>query len=170
VLKYCKLGDDVPDIEYATEGSACFDLRAWIHNKDGVAESGCLSYTTWGESYKPNTIDNEVWVAPGERILIPTGIIFDIPVGYSVRLHPRSGMALKQGLTLVNCEGVIDSDYVEPVYVAMTNCATRAACIKSGDRICQAEFVRNMHCFLASTDERPERKTSRSGGFGSTGV
>ena len=167
VVKYFKLDNAMADLEYATELAACFDLRAWLPNNDNAE---IVKYTAWGDQWGSSVINDELWIGQDERVLFPTGIIFDIPFGYSMRLHPRSGLALKKGLTLANCEGIIDADYVEPVFVAMTNLSERSASIKSGDRICQSEFVRNMHCFLATTDKKPERKTSRSGGFGSTGV
>ena len=167
VVKYFKLDNAVADLEYATELSACFDLRAWLPNNDNVE---IVKYTAWGDQWGSSVINDELWIGQDERVLIPTGIIFDIPFGYSMRLHPRSGLALKKGLTLANCEGIIDADYVEPVFVAMTNLSERSASIKSGDRICQAELVQNKSCFFSVLDKRPERKTSRAGGFGSTGT
>ena len=97
-----------------------------------------------------------------ERVLIPTGLILDIPEGYSVRLHSRSGLAWKDGVYLTNCEGIIDYDYVEPVFVMMTNISQSPKTINNGDRICQAELV--------EIPEPPTRKTERDGGFGSTGT
>jgi len=165
LVKYFKLGDDVADLEYATELSACFDLRAWLHDGTDIN-----AFTPWGDPWGPKIKNGELWIAHDERVLVSTGIIFDIPFGYSIRLHPRSGLALKKGLTLANCEGIIDADYVEPVFVAMTNHSQRSVSIKSGDRICQAELVQNKGCFFSVLDKRPERKTSRAGGFGSTGT
>tara|TARA_Y100000996_G_C22525509_1_gene644259 strand:- start:28 stop:474 length:447 start_codon:yes stop_codon:yes gene_type:complete len=112
-----------------------------------------------------------VIIAPGDRLLIPTGIIFDIPEGYSIRLHPRSGLALKRGLTLCNAEGVIDSDYVEPVYAAVLNQSGRTQNIYYGDRICQAEQRSAKHINrFEILSQRPAQKTDRDGGFGSTGT
>ena len=87
-------------------------------------------------------VQNErVQVNPNERVLIPTGLIFDIPNGYSMRLHPRSGLALKQGLTLANNVGIIDSDYVEPVFAMVTNISGNYQYVKHNERICQGELV-----------------------------
>tara|TARA_B000000557_G_C20555344_1_gene350707 strand:- start:309 stop:629 length:321 start_codon:yes stop_codon:yes gene_type:complete len=105
-----------------------------------------------------------------ERVLIPTGLILDIPEGYSVRLHSRSGLAWKDGVYLTNCEGIIDYDYVEPVFVMMTNISQSPKTINNGDRICQAELVEKVYHSLVEIPEPPTRKTERDGGFGSTGT
>jgi len=110
-----------------------------------------------------------VQVNPNERVLIPTGLIFDIPNGYSMRLYPRSGLALKQGLTLANNVGIIDSDYVEPVFAMITNISGTTQYVKHNERICQAELFKDHLCVLEEINEPPERKTDRDGGFGSTG-
>jgi len=144
ILAMYPLSEDVIIPKFATEGSACFDIRAYT--------------------------ETDILVPPTCRSLIPTGLIFDIPQGYSVRLHPRSGMAIKFGLTLINSEGVIDSDYVEPVFVPVINLSNDFVTIKNGDRICQGELVENVDCEIHIRSSRPERKTTRDGGFGSTGV
>ena len=145
-LNYHKLDKRVKDLFQATKGSACFDISAHV------------------------PYEGLIPIPPGERILIPTGIVFDIPEGHSVRLHPRSGMAFKKGLTLVNAEGIIDSDYVEEVFVALHNVSGKEQIVSHGERIAQAEMVRSLVYKIFQADERPERKTSRSGGFGSTGT
>ena len=108
-------------------------------------------------------------IYPGERALIPTGLILDIPTGYSVRLHVRSSMALKQGIALANSEGVIDSDYVEPTFVMLYNSSTSTVHILNGERICQGELVSMMDYTLDRIYAKPGSKTDRVGGFGSTG-
>lgn len=140
-----KVTPDATIPTYATEESACFDLYA------------CLS-------------DTVLELKSGERTLIPTGLVLDIPEGYSVRLHPRSGMSFKKGLTLANCEGVIDSDYIEEVYILMVNISTEIQYIEHGDRICQGELVKNESVEFVELEECPSIKTNREGGFGSTGV
>ena len=102
-------------------------------------------------------------------MLVPTGLIFDIPVGYSVRLYPRSSLALKQGLTLANNVGIIDCDYVQPVYMMVHNISGYQQFVTDGERICQAELVQEKPYVMMEVHERPERKTDRDGGFGSTG-
>jgi dUTP pyrophosphatase len=149
-LKYYKLHESVKDPIYATPGSACFDLHAWI-NEEKYGN-------TWAQIY------------PGQTLLVPTGLIFDIPMWWSLRLHPRSGLAVKNSVNLANCEGVIDSDYVEPVYVALHNFGQTSFEIEDGMRICQAELHLSPRTPLVSISEKPERKTEREGGFGSTGT
>ena len=105
-----------------------------------------------------------------ERVLVPTGLIFDIPDGYSVILHSRSGLAWNEGLYLTNCEGIIDSDYVDPVFVMMTNISQAPKVINNGDRICQAELVEKVYHSLTEIQDPPTQKTERDGGFGSTGT
>ena len=144
--KYYKLDGRVNDVHKATSGSACFDICAHI------------------------PCDGTVTLAPNERVLVPTGLIFDIPWGHSIRLHPRSGMAFKKGLSLANAEGIIDSDYVEEVFVALHNVSGESQTVSHGERIVQAELVKSLDYKIVPTDKRPERKTSRSGGFGSTGT
>ena len=129
---------------YATQGSSGLDLRAFV--------------------------TAPVQLAPLERVLIPTGIVLDIPEGYSVRLHARSGLAIKGGIVLANSEGVIDSDYTDQLMVAVMNLSSIPVRVTHGDRICQGEMIPVLKYSLEPTDERVQPKTSRKGGFGSTGV
>jgi len=166
-LQFYKLFSSVKDPKRATEGSACFDLYSFLPDNSAVSV-----YITHSEELeiRNRLVQNErVQVNPNERVLIPTGIIFDIPNGYSMRLYPRSGLALKQGLTLANNVGIIDSDYVEPVYMMIYNISGYQQFVTNGERICQAELVLEKQHVLLELDERPERKTDRDGGFGSTG-
>jgi len=114
-------------------------------------------------------VKGRVQLNPNERMLVPTGLVFDIPTGYSVRLYPRSSLALKQGLTLANNVGIIDSDYVQPVFMMVCNMSGFQQFVTDGERICQAELVQEKQYVLLEINERPERKTDRDGGFGSTG-
>ena len=102
-------------------------------------------------------------------MLVPTGLVFDIPEGYSVRLHSRSGWAYKYGIILANCEGIIDSDYVEEIMVMLTNISDEVVYIRHGDRTCQGELVKDERVEFDVVEERPVKKTNRDGGFGSTG-
>jgi len=173
-LKYYKMYPNVKDPYFATAQSACFDVHAFFGN---TKEQLIKCYT------KDNTLTSKVAVKdsqqsdaesltvnPGDRVLIPTGIILDIPLGYSVRVHSRSGTALKSGLTLTNNEGIIDSDYVEQLYIMITNTTNIPVKINSGDRIAQLEMIESLAYNLEPIDSKPSVKTSRNGGFGSTGV
>ena len=166
-LQFYKLFSGVKDPKRATKGSACFDLYSFLPDNSTVSV-----YITHSEELeiRNRLVQNErVQVNPNERILIPTGLIFDIPNGYSMRLHPRSGLALKQGLTLANNTGIIDSDYVEPVFAMITNISGTTPYVKHNERVCQGELFKDEICILEEISEPPERKTDRDGGFGSTG-
>lgn len=153
--------------KFATAGSACFDLHASLINGTEVK---VYSYGEEATSTVRITEDSKLVLAPNMRALIPTNIILDIPRNHSVRIHPRSGTAIKQGLMLANCEGVIDSDYIDPVFIALYNASGINQIIKDGDRIAQAELVSTIYYELQETQNKPVQKTTRVGGFGSTGV
>jgi dUTP pyrophosphatase len=85
-------------------------------------------------------------------------------------LHPRSGLSLKKGLVLANCEGIVDVDYQEEVFILLTNISKMHQTIRKGDRIAQGEIVCNEPFHIAVCGTRPEKHSERSGGFGSTGV
>jgi dUTP pyrophosphatase len=117
------------------------------------------------------TSDGGILLCPKDRVLAPTGLIFDIPKDYSIRIHPRSGLSLKDGLTLANAQGVIDSDYMEETFVMLTNLSTRNVTVGNLNRICQGELVKNNRVSFEQIGERPTRdNTNRKGGFGSTGT
>lgn len=147
-----------------TDGSACFDLQFQGHGKK--------EYKGFTRNNKPFTrpLNNMIIIQPGDRVMVPTGLILDIPNGYSVRVHARSGLSLKQGLVLANAEGVIDSDYVEELMVLMWNISDNGIQINTGDRVAQAELIKDEEYFIMETAARPGVKSSRIGGMGSTGV
>ena len=166
-LLYYKLHLDVKDPIHATTGSACFDLHSFLQ-KDSVVKVYMNQFEEL--DIKERIVQNgRVQVNPTERVLIPTGLIFDIPEGLSLRLYPRSSLALKQGITLANNVGIIDSDYVEPVYMMVCNITNYSKYVNDGERICQAELVKVQTFNMQETVEQPEQKTMRDGGFGSTG-
>ena len=107
-------------------------------------------------------------LAPGGRALVPTGLRLAIPLGFEVQIRPRSGLALKHGITVLNTPGTIDSDYRGPLGVIVINTGLQAFEIAHGDRIAQmilAPVVQAAFALVATLDE-----TARGvGGFGSTG-
>ncbi len=171
MLKAYKLYPDVQIPKHATVQAACFDVRAYLGQPLYEVAGFCANNkecksrifdTTEGSRY--------IKIDPGQRLLIPTGIIFDIPKGYSVRIHARSGLALKQGMVMANSQGIIDSDYVEESKIMLLNISSDLGYIYHGDRVAQAELVRCEQYNIMETTERPTQKTDRNGGFGSTGV
>jgi dUTP pyrophosphatase len=129
---------------YESAGAAGADLRANFGDAQGVM------------------------LEPGARALVPTGLRMAVPDGFEVQVRPRSGLALKHGVTVLNAPGTIDSDYRGPVGVVLVNLGDAPVRISHGDRIAQmvlAPVVQARRCVVNGLDE-----TARgAGGFGSTG-
>lgn len=105
---------------------------------------------------------------PLDRVLIPTGLFVEIPVGFEIQVRPRSGLAMKQGITCLNTPGTIDSDYRGEIKVLLVNLSPENQSIQPGDRIAQLVLAKHELCVW-----KPETKLSETeraeGGFGSTG-
>jgi len=134
--------DDLPVPEVATAGSAGVDLRA--------------------------AVLAPLELAPGERALVPTGFAVALPEGYEGQVRPRSGLALKLGVTLLNSPGTIDSDYRGEVGVVMANLGQKPVAIRRGDRIAQLVIAKVERPAFDLVAELPESGRG-SGGFGHTG-
>lgn len=163
-----------PDVQIPTFGtsmSACFDLR---YCPTDLVVKG---YDKWGLPVERpiNEGKKSFMIYPHDRLLVPTGLIFrlednvDFMKQYSIRIHPRSGMALKRGLTLANAEGVVDVDYQEEVFVILMNLCDHLQYIELNERIAQAEIVKNESFTLVESTSPPSKYSERDGGFGSTG-
>lgn len=151
--------------KFATKQSACFDLSFQAEGK-----STYTGFNAFNAPFERSLSEGKIRLMPGDRILVPTGLIFDIPDGYSVRIHPRSGLSFKQGLVLANLEAVIDSDYIQETFILLTNNSQVDQTIQHGDRIAQAELVKKEEYVLWEIFDAPTQKTDRTGGLGSTGV
>ncbi len=128
---------------YGTPQSAGMDLRAWLN--------------------EPVTLQ------PLERRLIPTGVSIELPEGYECQVRPRSGLALKRGLTLLNTPGTIDADYRGEIGVIMVNLDSKPQTIENGERICQMVVARHECVEWEAVDTLSESERGE-GGFGHTGV
>jgi dUTP pyrophosphatase len=170
MLKYYKVHPDVSNPAFATVGSACFDLKAYLGTGIFQVRGYCQNNRECNVTIYDNKEDRYVSIDPGQRLLIPTGLIFDIPRDHSVRVHARSGMALKQGLVMANAEGIIDWDYVEETHIMVCNISAEKLYIHNGERIAQGELVPVLSYGMGITEVKPQQKTQRNGGFGSTGV
>lgn len=165
-IKLFKLRESAVVPERATPGSACFDLSA-AFEKDLAVKV----FDMYNEKIeRPLNSDLEFVLLPYERALIPTGFVFGIPQGYSLRIHPRSGLAWKNGITLANAEAVIDEDYPDETFVMLLNTSNLSFTVKNGMRIAQAELAyTHINEFLV-VDQNPVKIGERTGGLGSTGV
>jgi dUTP diphosphatase len=134
---------DLPLPSRASPGSAGFDLRA--------------------------AIDGEIVLRPGERLLVPTGLMLEIPPGWEGQVRPRSGLALRHGIGIANAPGTIDSDYRGEVAVILINLGESPVSLRRGDRIAQLVISRVETVELEEA-ETLEESGRGGGGFGSTGV
>ena len=114
-------------------------------------------------------IAEPVVLQPLERKLLPTGLYMELPVGYEAQIRPRSGLALKRGLTVLNTPGTIDADYRGEVGVILINLSNEPQTIEPGERICQMVIARHEHTEIQDVDILSETERG-AGGFGHTGV
>lgn len=129
--------------EYATEGSAGLDLRAFVE--------------------KP------ILLKPLGRAVIPTGLFLALPEGFEAQIRPRSGLAAKHGVTVLNSPGTIDSDYRGEVKIILVNLSEEDFVVKTGERICQMVITKTSKASFAEVTELPNT-TRGAGGFGHTGT
>lgn len=130
---------------YATKGAAGMDLRAQLGDKKNVM------------------------IFPGGRMLVPTGLAVAVPEGFEMQVRPRSGLALKSGITVLNSPGTVDSDYRGEVGVILMNTTSESFVIMDGDRIAQAVFAPVVIAEFEEVAELPSTDRG-AGGFGSSGV
>lgn len=138
-----KIGADIPAPRYATAGAAAIDLSACVE--------------------APLTL------APGDMVTVPCGIAAEIPQGWAGLVFARSGLATKQGVTLSNAVGVIDSDYRGEICVGLVNISRAACTVRPGDRIAQLALVPAPQADIVLCDELSPTGRGQ-GGFGSTGA
>lgn len=114
--------------------------------------------------------EGETWsLAPGERKLVPTGLVMALPEGFEAQIRPRSGLSLKHGITVLNSPGTIDADYRGEIKVALINLGETAFTVEPGMRIAQAVLAQVPVCVWHESAKLPETDRGE-GGFGSTGV
>lgn len=174
----CYFVDDVEGVvkipTYGSSNSACFDIYAYMDIDTEIVVYNERNHKKPKKPYMIRDDDGNLVLSfvlqPGDRALISTGMIFAIPDGYSIRLHPRSGLALKEFVGLANSEGVIDDDYVDETYAMLVNESEKQYVIRLGDRLCQGEVVKNQQNTFKQIKTKPLKKSTRSGGFGHTGI
>jgi dUTP pyrophosphatase len=114
-------------------------------------------------------LETELTLAPGARALVPTGLSIALPAGFEAQIRPRSGLALRHGITCLNAPGTIDADYRGPIGVILANLGSAPVTIRRGDRIAQLVVAPVSRAQFDLVEELPE-STRAGGGFGSTGV
>jgi dUTP pyrophosphatase len=128
---------------YETQASAGMDLRA--------------------------NLDTPVTLRPLERQLIPTGLFIELPPGYEAQIRPRSGLAIKKGITLLNTPGTIDADYRGEIKVILANISNEDFVVNNGERIAQMVIAQHEQAEWVEVEELAESSRG-AGGFGSTGT
>lgn len=134
---------------YSTEYSAGMDLRANLKDEEGN--------------------DKVISIVPGAIVLIPTGLYISIPYGYEGQIRPRSGLAMKYGITVLNTPGTIDADYRGEICVCLINHGKHSFKVYHGDRIAQIIFSKVEQAVLVEVSELVNTKRG-DGGFGHTGI
>lgn len=114
-------------------------------------------------------IDKDIVVRPLQRVVVPTGIFLEIPTGYEAQVRPRSGLAAKHGITVLNSPGTIDSDYRGEIRVILINLSEDDFIIKNGERIAQMVIAPVVQADFVK-DDMLSNTLRGSGGFGSTGI
>ena len=137
-------GEGLPLPAYQSDHAAGFDLLA------AVPEEGSLI------------------LDPSDRVLVPTGLVFELPEGYEAQVRPRSGLALKHGVTVLNSPGTIDADYRGEVKVLLINLGSERFLIQRGDRIAQAVIAPVTHVKIETAEALSDTERG-AGGFGSPG-
>ncbi len=136
-------GLDLP--AYETAGAAGLDLRAAVE------------------------AENPLLIEPGKRVLVPTGLVFELPAGFEGQVRPRSGLAFKHGITCLNTPGTIDSDYRGEVKVLLVNLGAETFAVERGMRIAQLVIAPVSHAVIEERSLASETDRG-AGGFGSTGT
>jgi len=143
LLKILKTHSGVTLPQYESDGASGMDIRAFT--------------------------DNDILIKPLARIKIPTGLRLEIPQGYEAQVRPRSGLAIKQGITVLNSPGTIDCDYRGDLDVILINLSDSDVTIKNGDRIAQLVIAPVIRVNITEVKELTQSQRG-CGGFGSTGV
>jgi dUTP pyrophosphatase len=143
LLRVKKKDEGVPLPKYETIGSAGLDIKAFI--------------------------SSDLAIPPMGRVKIPTGLFLEIPEGYEAQIRPRSGLAFKWGITVLNSPGTIDSDYRGELEIILINMGSESFTVKNGDRIAQMVISQVSRAAISEAEHLSETERG-SGGFGSTGT
>lgn len=165
-----RLFQDVNIPEYGTKESACFDFKAFLGEELKNVEGYDARNEAIVRRIREDTVHGRhVLLNPGDRVKINTGLIFKLPSGHVMNLFVRSGVSLKTGMKLANSVAVIDSDYVDEIFLSVENTSKELIRILHNERIVQAEIRQIERSEFTEIKDRPAA-TTRTGGFGSTGA
>jgi dUTP pyrophosphatase len=142
-------------------------MRVKIINKSNNSLPNYATAYSAGMDLRANLQDS-VTLKPLERALIPTGLFIELPVGYEAQIRPRSGLAVKHGISVLNSPGTIDADYRGEIRVVLVNLSNEAFVINHGERICQMVVAKHASVEWDETNELEESDRG-AGGFGHTG-
>ena len=134
---------DIPLPRYMSDSASGLDLRA--------------------------AVKDEIVLASGKRVLVPTGLFIEVPPGYEAEIRPRSGLAVKHGLSIVNAPGTVDADYRGEIGIILINLGDEPFIIRRGERIAQLVIKEIVRAELLQEDQLSETGRN-SGGFGHTGI
>lgn len=137
-------------------------------SEEGVEFPFYASLGAAGADIRANILEN-VLLEPGTSVLIPTGLRFEIPLGYEIQVRPRSGLALKHGVTVLNSPGTVDSDYRGELKVILINHGLKTFIIEPGMRIAQIVFTQVIQANFISVQELASTERG-AGGFGHSGL
>ena len=143
-------------------------MKLQIVNKSNNAMPAYETVNSAGMDLRAYLPDGELVIKPMQRALMPTGLFMEIPVGYEGQVRPRSGLAIKSGITVLNSPGTIDADYRGEVKVILINLSDTDFVIKSGDRIAQLVIAKHEQMEVVEVETLSETERG-AGGFGHTG-
>ncbi len=143
-------------------------MKINIINKSQHALPGYETIASAGMDLRANLTESIV-IEPMERALIPTGLFMELPIGYEAQVRPRSGLALKKGITCLNSPGTIDADYRGEIGVILANLSKETFVVENGERIAQMVIARHERAEWVETEELSTTERG-AGGFGSTGI
>lgn len=164
-----RLSPHVEYPRYATQGSGRFDLQVYLGEEIDEVNGFNKNNEPIRRSVRSDENGRYVMIACGDRLLLPSGLIFDIPEGYGLDIIPRSSTGYSRGLNLANTVGFIDSDYVQETMIPIESRVETRLRIRHGDRLVQVRMIRTPQVEFVTLTSPPGQKSSRSGGFGSTG-
>ena len=143
-------------------------MKVKVINKSGMDLPAYATLASAGMDVRA-AVDTPVTLAPMGRAMVPTGLYLEIPVGYEVQVRPRSGLAAKKGITVLNAPGTIDADYRGEVCVILVNLSQEPFVIERGERIAQLVLAKHEVMEWESVEALEESQRGE-GGFGSTGT